>query len=205
MKELDLLKKDWDSKKNFPAVSEEKIYAMLHRNSSSTVKWIFIISLFELGLGILLNFFVNADKIFKKANVTYLIDVLKYLTFFNYFVVAIFIFFFYKNYINISTISSTKKLMTDILRTRKTVQYYVWYNLGMIVASTIFGFLIVVKNDPKIGAISSNNSVFIITLLICILLAVVFVVVFWLFYKLLYGILLKKLYRNYKELEKIDL
>jgi hypothetical protein len=41
-----------------------------------------------------------------------------------------FIYLFYKNYIRISTIASTKQLMKDILKTRKTVQYYVWYNLG---------------------------------------------------------------------------
>jgi len=29
--------------------------------------------------------------------------------------------------------------------------------------------------------------------------------IFWLFYRLLYGILLRKLYNNYKELKKIDL
>jgi hypothetical protein len=34
---------------------------------------------------------------------------------------------------------------------------------------------------------------------------IVFIGVFWLFYRLLYGILLRRLYANYKELEKIDL
>jgi hypothetical protein len=43
-----------------------------------------------------------------------------------------FIYFFIKLH-SISTIASTKQLMKDILKTRKTVQYYVWYNLGMIV------------------------------------------------------------------------
>ena len=48
MKELDLLKKDW--KKNadsFEQVSESEIYKMIHRKSSSIVKWIFIISIIE--------------------------------------------------------------------------------------------------------------------------------------------------------------
>jgi hypothetical protein len=43
-----------------------------------------------------------------------------------------FIYFFIKLH-SISTIASTKQLMKDILKTRKTVQYYVWYNLAMIV------------------------------------------------------------------------
>ena len=53
MKELDLLKKDW--KKNaasFVQVSENEIYKMIHKKSSSVVKWIFMISVIELGLGL---------------------------------------------------------------------------------------------------------------------------------------------------------
>ena len=48
MDELELLKKDW--KKNdaqFKQVSENEIYGMLHKSSSSIVKWIFIISIVE--------------------------------------------------------------------------------------------------------------------------------------------------------------
>ena len=48
MDELELLKKDW--KKNdgqFTQVSENEIYGMLHKSSSSIVKWIFIISIVE--------------------------------------------------------------------------------------------------------------------------------------------------------------
>ena len=37
---------------------------------------------------------------------------------------------------------------------------------------------------------------------VCVL---IIIGVIWLFYKLLYGILLKRLNRNYKELEKLDL
>jgi len=50
-----------------------------------------------------------------------------------------------------------------------------------------------------------NYHTVIITFGIMLLFLIVIVGIFWLFYRLLYGILLKKLYRNYKELEKIDL
>ena len=49
MKELDLLKKDW--KKNsdsFEQISEKEIYKMIHKKSSSIVKWILIISILEI-------------------------------------------------------------------------------------------------------------------------------------------------------------
>ena len=40
---LDLLKKDWkNNNAQFKQVSENEIYGMLHKSSSSIVKWIFI-------------------------------------------------------------------------------------------------------------------------------------------------------------------
>ena len=47
MKELDLLKKDWQKNNAFEQVSEVEIYKMLHQKSSSIVKWILIVSLLE--------------------------------------------------------------------------------------------------------------------------------------------------------------
>jgi hypothetical protein len=48
MKELDLLK-DWQKNKDsFEQVSEIEIYRMIHKKSSSIVKWILIISIMEV-------------------------------------------------------------------------------------------------------------------------------------------------------------
>ncbi|QYS86140.1 hypothetical protein JJC03_14325 [Flavobacterium oreochromis] len=62
MEELDLLKKNWNNTNNFPKMSEENIYAMIHKNSSSAVKWIFIISVIEFLLGIILSFSFSLNK-----------------------------------------------------------------------------------------------------------------------------------------------
>jgi hypothetical protein len=99
--------------------------------------------------------------------------------------------------------------MKDILRTRKTVQYYVWYNLGMAVLSLIIGFVIAIAYNPETSIlndqIAHNGKVMAITIGVLFLTTVVFFGLFWLFYRLLYGILLRRLYANYKELKKIDL
>ena len=71
MKELDLLKKDWNKNNNYPKFSEQEIYAMLHKNSSSTVKWIFIISIIELSLGIILSITMSFTKL-DEENVRYI-------------------------------------------------------------------------------------------------------------------------------------
>ena len=58
MKELDLLKKDWKKNANsFEQISETEIYKMIHKKSSSIVKWILIISILEILFWTVSNFF----------------------------------------------------------------------------------------------------------------------------------------------------
>lgn len=210
MKELDLLKKDWQKSGNsFTPVSEAEIYKMLHAKSSSIVKWILIISILEISLWTLISIFFNTDDYLKNTKYDELALYLEALTFFNYGVILVFIYLFYKNYVSISTTVSTKQLMKDILKTRKTVQCYVWYNLGMVVLSLIIGFFIAFAYNPEVSIlrdkIASNSKAMAIIIGILILTIVVFLGIFWLFYRLLYGILLRRLYANYNELKKIDL
>lgn len=206
MEELDLLKKDWKKNENsYQQISEVDIYKMLHKKSSSIVKWILIISILEVCLWITISVLFNADEYLRSMHGEFMMVYFKFLNIFNYVIIAVFIFMFYKNYKNISTITSTKQLMKDILKTRKTVKYYVWYNLGMMVVSMIIGFILAFSLNPKIHDITSNNKVFAFTILFCTVALMLFVGIFWLFYRLLYGTLLKKLFRNYNELKKIDL
>lgn len=152
MKELDLLKKDW--KKNadsFEQISENEIYKMIHKKSSSIVKWILIISILEILFWTVSNLFFSTDEMLIKINHPEMIFYLEVLTYFNYVVVLVFVYFFYKNYKTISATESTKLLMSSILKTRKTVQYYVWYNLGMAVISSIISFFIAFVYNPDMA------------------------------------------------------
>ena len=210
MKELDLLKKDWKKNENsFVQISEIEIYKMIHRKSSSIVKWILIISILEVLLWTSISIFFNTDDYFTKMNHIELIPYMKGVTYLNYGVILVFIYLFYKNYLQISTTASTKQLMKTILRTRKTVQCYVWYNIGMALISLIIGYVIALFYNPEtstlMNQITNNGKVMAITIGVLLFTTVAFVVIFWLFYKLLYGILLRRLYDNYKELKKIDL
>jgi len=212
MEELDLLKKAWQKDSHsYEQVSESEIYKMLHKKSSSILKWILIISIIEVLFWTVISLCYNIDDHMKKQHAENMIVYLKALTLFNYVVIFWFIYCFYKNYVKISTTSSTKQLMQDILNTRKTVHYYVWYNLTMIVLCLIAGFAIAFVYNPKMELLKDkmtneiNYHILFVTLAIMLLTIVVFVGLFWLFYRLLYGILLRKLYTNYKELKKIDL
>lgn len=213
MEELDLLKRDWNKKDNFPNVSEDRIYGMLHKNSSSNVKWIFIISILELSLGIVLSIGLSFTK-FDEEN----IDFLKKIHIYNYYevfmaimyaVVLYFIVRFYLMYKKVSTTDNIKQLMTNILKTRKTVQHYILFNL---VAFAI-GFITLASYSLKIsldktaiqGAGEIPTSIYIVSFLVLLLITGILTGGFWLIYRLIYGILLKKLKKNFEELKKIDL
>jgi hypothetical protein len=208
MEELDLLKKEWQKTGNYQPVSEVDIYRMLHKKSSSVVRWILVISVLELlifrGLDFFILLFDSKEILILKQIELY--DFETILTFVNVLILLIFIYFLYKNYVKIDNDSAVKQLMENILKTRKIVQYYVNYNLVMIVFTFLFTFykLIISGKFIKNPMIVSNlNSGFVyLTLFIGVLIVLGF---FWLFYKLLYGILLKKLKNNYTELLKIDL
>ncbi len=202
MKELDLLKKDWQKNEgSFEQLSEKDIYAMIHKKSSSIVKWILIVSILEFvilnGIGLLLP--EDPSNEFNDKFDFYI----KVLEIFSYGITIYFVFLFFKNYKSISVISSTKELAESILKTRKTVKYYIRYNISYIilimisyVAYTIYTDFIT-KND-----FSSEMTIAILGLLF---LSVIIIALMWGFYQLIYGFLLKKLKRNYEELQKIDL
>ncbi|MFD2938876.1 hypothetical protein [Flavobacterium notoginsengisoli] len=209
MKELDLLKKDWQKNAgSFQQISENEIYKMIHRKSSSIVKWILIISILEISFWTFSNIFINTDDVLRKINHPEIVKALEFLTYFNYVVVLIFVYIFYKNYKTISTTIATKSLMSAILKTRKTVQYYVWYNLGMIVVTAILSFFIAFVYNPDMeflrDKLAMNGKAMFVTMGILFLVILGFFGLFWCFYRVIYGTLLRRLYANYKELKKID-
>ncbi|MBW1656388.1 MULTISPECIES: hypothetical protein [Flavobacterium] len=209
MKELDLLKKDWQKNSgSFQQISETEIYKMIHRKSSSIVKWILIISILEISFWTFSNIFINTDDVLRKMNHPEIVTALEFLTYFNYVVVLIFVYIFYKNYRTISTTIATKSLMSAILKTRKTVQYYVWYNLGMIVITAILSFFVAFVYNPDMeflrDKLAMNGRAMFVTIGILFLVILGFFGLFWCFYRIIYGTLLRRLYANYKELKKID-
>jgi hypothetical protein len=101
--------------------------------------------------------------------------------------------------------------MQNILNTRKTVRYFVYYNLGMFVLVSIAIDSYFYSRSHQLYEIMdfANKGIpeegfatnFIISQIIVGVLVIGLLIVF---YRLVYGILLKKLNRNYKELEKMD-
>jgi len=212
MEELDLLKKAWRKEGNFEQVSEQEIYKMLHRKSSSIVKWILMISLVEFIFWNIITFVFSDDKYQSKLQ-NYGVDQIMFASnIVNYLIILAFIFVFYRNYRTISTTDSTRLLMKSILKTRRTVQNYIWYNLGIVTISIVLSIVMLFYHNPQIISLMDKADAEghrLIFMTACTVISILFILLilgaFWLFYRLLYGILLKKLYVNYNELKKIEL
>lgn len=212
MEELDVLKKAWKNQDTtYDQVSEKDIYAMLHKKSSSIVKWILIISIIEFVFWNIISFAFSDEKYQSKLENYGIEDIMFVVNVINYIIIAGFIYVFYKNYRSISTLDSTSKLMQSIVNTRKTVQNYIWYNLFIVTLTIVISIVMMFSHNPDMISLMNqqvsegHESIFIC---FCVVISMVFIAlvigIFWLFYRLIYGILLKKLFANYKELKKIE-
>ena len=212
MEELDLLKKHWKKdESSFQQVSEQQIYKMIHKSSSSIVKWIFIISILEFLLWSLMSFFMKDSEVMRQFDEYHVEHIMTPFMIVGYIGLGYFFFQFYLNYRKITATANVKTLINTILKTRKRVQQYVWFNIIYAVASTIIVLCIQFNYDQKLIDLikiseKSNKAVLIYGIYIgmSFVFLAVFVGLIWLFYRLIYGILLKRLYKNYEELKKID-
>ena len=213
MDELELLKKDWqkeDSK--YPKLSYNEIYNMILKKSSSIVKWIFIISLLEFALWTLISFGLKDTENMQRFKAYDVEHILIPISVIGYIILAYFFYLFFKNYKTISAADSAKNLMENILRTRRTVKYYVGFNLIYLVVATIAVLFIEFDKNPELidqlneaaasGEVFKFYAVFIITIFVVL---AIFVLLLLLFYYLIYGLLLRRLNKNYREIRRLEL
>lgn len=201
MDDLDLLKKHWQKDNQFSKIDQTEIRSMLHRSSSSILKWIFIISIIELSLGILLNLIPSSPSL--NFNAFHIIETLFSIVF--YAVILYFIYQFFKNYTAIKNTDSTKVLLSKIIKTRKNVSNYIQFNILCFIFLFVLFTIDAVWKDVLLSTI---NNVFIleefIKITISLLIAVLFIYLIRKIYKLLYLRLLKKLNKNYEELKNLS-
>jgi hypothetical protein len=210
--DLSNYKKVW---KNQPEgknkISALEIYKMTQSKSNSIVKWIFIIGLLEFVFWFAINYLGTKNGALEPYEKLNLISFIDNVSYFHYVVVVLFLILFYRNFSLISTIDNTKTLMKNILLVRKTVKWYVYYNLINVVVFSIILNILIFNTPDGINILSGIDnesfnqehmtSVFIIAQIVVI---AIMLLILRLFYYLLYGILLKKLNKNYKELTKLN-
>ena len=210
--ELELLKKDWQKREaNLPKLSYEEIYPMIKKKSSSIVKWIFYISIIEFVFWAGINIVFSGPETMEELKAMHIYKVVMGINIINYAIMLYFIYKFYINYKKISFTDSSRNLMKTILKVKRTVTQYVWFNLIIFTTYLIinmYGVLLYGPEGKKIveAASQEGNTLAFWAMVIGISIVFTAVILFliWLFYKLLYGILLKKLRKNYNELKRLE-
>ena len=214
MDQLELLKTKWQEREQeLPTLSYKDIYKMLLKKSSSIVKWIFMISIAEI------LFWVALGYLSPESNKELLTDIglqntLNIIYIVHYAIIAVFLVLFYLNYRNIKVTDTVKTLMHNIIKTRRTVKYFVIYNvistaLAMLYINLYFFtkkdqlYTLITQSNESYGAIpqESFTSIFFIAQFVVGILIIGFILIF---YRVIYGILLKRLKNNYNELAKIE-
>lgn len=203
MDKLDNLKDLWKTQEE-PTItySKEDILSMVRKKSTSSVKWILLISILEFLLPYAIIPFTSLDatKQYYQYGVN---DLITYYTVFYFIVILGFIYVFYKNFRGISVATSVKNLLERILKTRKTVKYYIYFNITLAGIVGMHSFYVIFNSEmfkENLPAGANITSIWVISALLFALA----LFLFWCFYRLIYGFFLKKLQRNYKELAKKD-
>lgn len=200
MDELDLIKKDWQKRnEDLPKFSASELYPMLKKRSSSIVKWIFLISIIEFLFWIGIEIISFSQEYMDLVESMGLGLFLRISMVINYLVIVTFIILFFNNYRKIKINDDIKTLMKNIIRTRKTVKCYVWFNVSIFIITFLVSTIaMLVEQDFQ-----DMQKVLIVGGILIVVMTV-FVGLILLFYRLLYGFLTKKLYRNYEQLKKIE-
>ena len=104
--------------------------------------------------------------------------------------------------------------MRNILRTRKTVKYFIIYNVVgasiMVIGINLFYYFNqdlmfqLMIDDNNISAATDKGQFLTMFFITQLVLAVLIMGGILIFYRVIYGILLRRLHSNYKELEKIE-
>ena len=213
MEELEILKKDWkkvDSR--YPKLSYDDIYRMILKKSSSIVKWIFIISILEFMFWTVISFALKDADFNKKFESYNAQNIMIPFMILGYLILAYFFYKFFMNYRTISVTDNAKRLMENILKTRRTVKHYVAFNLIYLVVSAFLVLGIEINRDETmiatINKAAANGELFkfyAITIISVTLVLALLIGLFLVFYYLIYGLLLKRLNTNYKELKKLEI
>lgn len=208
--DLDVLKKDWQKTKSEHYKFNGTDFSLTNHKKSisigkSVTKRLFVFSILEfffwgiMGVGFQIYF-----KDYELQSFTEL-RALIFLERINYLVLTGFILFFLTTYKSININDSIKILTQRILKTKKIVNYYIYYNIFIFIITFLIGFTWELFNNDDISKVLQNKEEFIYVGLIIFgtILASVFGIFIYKSYTYIYGKLINdcdKLYTNLNEL-----
>lgn len=207
---LDSLKEAWKNQAEEKKYSSDEIFKMLKRKSTSSVKWVFIISVIELLLTVIayIIMFTNLSIIDYHEELMesmgYWGIVYEILSFFVYGVTFLFIYLFFKSYRSIRVQSSIKALSLDIISFRRLVNYFIYFNLIMAFILMWLALIPMFSTNPELSNIEWTSSTGIGIIVGITVAFLAFIGLFWLYYFIVYGTFLRRLRRNLKELDGLE-
>lgn len=212
MEGLDLLKQSWNNENRFRMIPKDELYDMAHKKSASVMKWILLVSITEFLVWFLIPLLFSDDasdegsQLVISLGLDVVLDVISYV---HYTVMIGFVVLFYRNYKKIQLKDSSRKLMGDILRVRKTIMYYINLTIFLIILRGVVSFWLYFTKNPEMvdlfERLDKADKLWIMVIIIAVIALIFFgliALIVWLYFKLVYGILMKKLYRNYEDLKK---
>jgi|GEM_PF-299741 len=219
--ETDELKSLWHSQKEVNSYDSEKIFKMIHRKSINSVQWLFIISLIELLLGLIITVlsYFSGDHYLMNSSVQLMGDenIEKLETFSNigiiFSIALIGIIYYY--YRKISSNSSVSTLIKNIIQFRRVVvtclilivlillimMFPIYFELGknITIQNTMNH-----AGDVSLSAEELDSTSDTAGWILAGSATLVIAVFFFVYYFVIYGFFLRKLKKNQKELKEIN-
>lgn len=204
MDKLDQLKTDWEQQSFDKQYSKEELNSFLQKKSTASIKWIFYLSNIEfllyLSLPILLPNYLESFDYYKTLN---LYEFAITCTIIGYVLLIYFMIIFFRNYQKISVCDSVKGHLQTILKTRKAVNQYIYFNLGILILFLSVVMYHAFMYDPNFIGLKQQGVSPLLFLLTFGVIVLGVIALFVLLYYFVYGRFLRPLKRNEKELMEL--
>jgi len=205
MDEFKSLKEKWANQKFDKQYTVEELNGFLQKKSKTSIKWIFYLSVAEFFLYISFPFIIpNYYESFDYYKSLNLFEFSIATSIIGYIILVYYMLRFFKNYKRISVTDSVKGHLSTILNTRRAVNQYIYFNLGILLIFLIVVMFSAFKLDENLIALQQENISVIMIVFIIGLLVSLIIGVFGLLYYFVYGRFLNPLKKNEKELMNID-
>ncbi|MDB2673132.1 hypothetical protein N9Y86_04455 [Flavobacteriaceae bacterium] len=205
MDELKSLKNKWANQKFDKQYSAEELNGLIQKKSKSSIKYIFYLSVTEFFLYISIPFIVpNYYESFDYYKSLDLYEFSIATSVIGYILLLYFMLRFFRNYKRISVTDSVKGHLSTILNTRRAVNQYIYFSLGILLVFLCVVMYSALLFDENLIALQEKKESIVMIIFIIGLVISLIIGVFGLLYYFLYGRLLNPLKKNEKELMNIN-
>ncbi|MDA9244984.1 hypothetical protein N9P19_02795 [Flavobacteriaceae bacterium] len=205
MDELKSLKNKWANQKFDKQYSAEELNGLIQKKSKSSIKYIFYLSVTEFFLYISIPFIVpNYYESFYYYKSLNLYEFSIATSVIGYILLLYFMLRFFRNYKRISVTDSVKGHLSTILNTRRAVNQYIYFSLGILLVFLCVVMYSALLFDENLIALQEKKDSIVMIIFIIGLVISLIIGVFGLLYYFLYGRLLNPLKKNEKELMNIN-